>query len=41
MINRPSETIPWQGAPKARSKLTGEHLTQKCDSNKVAAMHLY
>ena len=27
--------------PKTRSKLTGEHLTQKRDSNKVADMHLY
>lgn len=27
----------WSGAPNTRSKLTGEHLTQKRDSNKVAA----
>ena len=39
--NSPSETIPWQGAPKTRSKLTGEHLTQKHDSSKAAAMYLY
>ena len=27
--------------PKTHSKLTGEHLIQKCDSNKADAMHLY
>ena len=31
----------WSGAPKTRSKLTGEHLTQKRDSDKAAAVHLY
>ena len=36
-----SETIPWEGAPKTRSRLTGEHLTQEHDSNKAAAMYLY
>ena len=27
--------------PKTRSKLTGKNFTQKHDSNKAAAMHLY
>ena len=31
----------WSGAPNTRSKLTGEHLTQKRDSDKAAAVHLY
>ena len=36
-----SETITWKNASKTQRKLTGEHLMQKCDSNNVAAMHLY
>ena len=31
----------WSGAPNTRSKLTGDHLTQKRDSDKAAAVHLY
>lgn len=37
----PSEAIPWYGAPKILGKLTGEYLTQKCDSSKTTAMQLY
>ena len=35
-----SESCPSEAMPKTRSKSTGEHLTQKHDSNKAAAMHL-